>query len=233
VETVSARGCPRGRADAGSRRQIQNYVNWWTEELSQQVLDALFLSSLDVRLRWVSPLESEDFAEYRDEAFLHALGLEGLARKLSEFWPQGGPCWDALAVVELGEDPGRCGAMLVEAKSYPAEIYGPGCQAESDDSRTMIQKALTETKRWLGVREDVDWTGPLYQSANRLAHLYFFLQGGVPAWLVNVHFVNDPASPTTREDWKRTLAQVKAELGLAAPFITHSADGFLEVRDSR
>jgi len=231
VAALNARPCPRGRADHGSQRQIQNYVNWWREELSQRVLDALLMTSLNAHLRWVSPLESEDFAEYRDGAFLDALGRGHLECQLSRFWPAGGPCWDALAVAELGKDTGRSGVLLVEAKSYPDEIYGPGCGARSRRSLRMIDAALDETKRWLGVAEGVDWMGSLYQSANRLAHLYFFLQAGIPTWLVNIYFLGDPRSPTTRQEWEAALAQVKAELGLAAPFIPHAAGVFLEAKD--
>ena len=77
--------------------------------------------------------------------------------------------WDALARVTL-LDSGRTGVLLVEAKSYPQEMYSNGCCA-SEVSRTQIVKALQQTQRWLAV-DNVDWTGPLYQSANRLAHLY-------------------------------------------------------------
>ena len=35
--------------------------------------------------------------------------------------------------------------------------------------------------------------GPLYQFPNRLAHLYFFREiVKVPAWLVNVCYLDDP-----------------------------------------
>jgi hypothetical protein len=232
VAALSARPCPRGRAYAGSQLQLQIYVNRRSEELSQRVLDALLMTSLNAHLRWVSPLESEDFAEYRDGAFLDALGRGHLKCQLSSFWPADGPCWDALAVAELGKDPGRSGVLLVEAKSYPDEVYGPGCGARSRRSLRMIDAALDETKCWLGVREDVDWMGRLYQSGNRLAHLYFFLQVGIPAWLVNVYFLNDPCPRyrTTREEWNAALPQVKAELGVAS-FIPHSADVFLEAKD--
>ena len=235
---MSARGCPRGRADHGSQLQIQIYVNRRPHELSERVLDALpSLASLNPRLRWVSPLEKDDFAEYGDEAFLAAVGLQKLAGNLvGKFWPRRGPYWDALAVVEIGGDPVRRGVVLVEAKSHRQEMYSKGCQAESDDSRTMIQKALRGTKRWLGVPKDVDWTGPLYQYANRLAHLYFFLQAGVPAWLVNVYFLCDPHcpepySPMSRGEWRVALAEDKAKLGLAGVAVPCTADLFLEGKD--
>ena len=224
----------QGRAYAGSQLHIQIYANRRREELNRAVLDAVALSSLNARLCWVSPLESGKFAECKDEAFLWALGLQHLAGQLAEFWPASGPRWDALAAVRIGGDPGRRGALLVEAKSHLSELRGDGCGAESDGSRKMIEDALRRTKQWLGAEGNADWTGDLYQYANRLAHLYFFLQAGIPAWLVNVYFLGDPHFPdsfATPEGWQGALAQVKADLGLTAPFITHAADVFLQARD--
>ena len=228
---MSPRPCPRGRADAGSQLQIQNYVNWWPGELSRRVLDAFMLTRFGAGLCWVSPLETDDFAEYRDEAFLRALGVEQLADRLRRFWPANGPCWDALAVVRTGGDLARWGALLVEAKSHLSELRGDGCGA-GPRSRQKIEAALRETKRWLGVPQDVDWTGDLYQYANRLAHLYFFIREGIPVWLVNVYFLGDryfSDSRATPEEWQGDLAQLKADLGLTAPFIAHAADVFLPV----
>ena len=223
-----------GRAYAGSQLQLQIWVNRQPDELSRRVVDALpSLASLNPRLRWVSPLETEKFVEYQDHAFLRALELESLDPQLKRFWPRGGPVWDALAAVEIGGDPAARGVILVEAKSYPAEIYGGGCQA-SPRSRKKIETALRKTKNWLDVPEDIDWTGPLYQSANRFAHLHFFREEvGIPAWLVNVYFLDDPDSPTTREEWRVALRQVKAELGLANIIVPHAAELFLEAGERR
>ena len=223
-----------GRAYAGSQLQLQIWVNRQPDELSRRVVDALpSLASLNPRLHWVSPLEREKFVEYQDRAFLRALELESLDPQLKRFWPRGGPVWDALAAVEIGGDPAPRGVVLVEAKSYPNEIYGPGCQA-SPRSRKKIETALRKTKSWLGVPKNIDWTGPLYQSANRLAHLYFFREEvSIPAWLVNVYFLDDPDSPTTREKWRVGLRQVKAELGLANIDVPHAAELFLEARKRR
>jgi hypothetical protein len=76
---------------------------------------------------------------------------------------------DGLARVTL-PDSGRTGVLLVQAKSYPLEMYSNGCSA-SEVSRTQILEALQQTRCWLPV-SPADWTG-LYQSAIRLAHLYF------------------------------------------------------------
>lgn len=223
-----------GRAYAGSQLQIQIYVNRRAGELTRRILDCLpSLASLKAPVRWVSPLEEQRFIEYQDRASLQALGLEHLAGPLSRFWPRGGPIWDALAIVEIGGDLRHRGAVLVEAKSHPSEIYGGGCRA-SPKSRRKIEAALEQTKRWLGVPRDVDWTGPLYQSANRLAHLYFLSKVvGVPAWLVNVYFMGDSHSPTSREEFGAALGKIKAELGLTGIVVPHAADLFLKARERR
>jgi hypothetical protein len=158
-----------GRAYAGSQRQIQTYVNERVEELSNLTGECLGFSHTD-SIKWVSPLQADGYTEYRDADFLRVLGIGNFAGTLREFWPRGGPCWDALARVEGA---GRNGFLLVEAKSHIGEIYGNGCCA-AGRSLVQIQAALNATKQWLGVDASADWTGRLYQSANRYAHLYFF-----------------------------------------------------------
>lgn len=220
-----------GRAYAGSQLQIQIFVNRYPEELSQSLLEALpSLAEQNPSIRWVSPLESGGFVEYQDEAFLAAVGYSHVTESLCAFWPKGGPSWDALAVADLGGD---TGIVMVAAKSHPPEVYGRGCRA-SRRSRARIENALLETKRWLGVREDADWTGPLYPCASRLAHLYFFRESiGVSAWLANVYFLFDPYLPTSMEEWHITLRQVRAEMGLTDITVPYATDVFLPSKDRR
>lgn len=174
------------------------------------------LRELGAHIRWVSPLAKDDYAEYRDAAFFRAVGLGDFVGELASFWPPGGPSWDALAIISDSDGRIRPCVILVEAKSHIHEIYGSGCQA-GPSSRGLIEKALAETKDWCGASMDADWTRPLYQSANRLAHLCFIrkrLQR--PAWLVNLYFINDPIGPTDEDAWKVELQKVKASLGLTS-----------------
>jgi hypothetical protein len=176
-------------------------------------------------IQWVSPLTADTCSEYQDSEFLERVGLVLLAPKLRKCWPRGGPCWDALARTEGG-------CILIEAKSHVKEIYGGGCGATSPRSKKKIQAALDATKAWLGVSPDVDWMGRLYQSANRYASLYFLREiAGVQAFLVNVYFVDDPRTRTTKEEWDSAISCVNRELGLvrevpysAAVFLTVSKD---------
>ncbi len=208
-----------GRAFAGSQRQIQYYVNEQPSLLNQAICDA-FKTSFS--LRWVSPLSSEGYREYWDSGFLKALGLSQHCKELNLFWPRGGPHWDALACVKKGTG----GVLLVESKSHVPEILGNGCGAKADTSIEKIDRAFAVTRVWLPVSQMADWKGPLYQSANRIAHLYFFREVlGIEAWLVNVYFTDDPHSPTSRSAWQHGIVDVKKSLGIGA--VPYSTDVFL------
>jgi hypothetical protein len=197
-------------------------VNERRSELSQALAEALQAWKLDESsIRWVSPLAADNHSEYRDREFLEIIGAGHLAPKLAEFWPRGGPCWDALARLDGG------GCVLVEAKSHVPEVYGKPCGA-AGGSLSLIQSSLAQTKEWLGVNQDADWLGRLYQSANRLAYLYFLREiGKVDAFLANVYFTGDQRSPTTRQEWDTGIKAVGEQLGISSP-VPYSASVFLE-----
>jgi hypothetical protein len=219
-----------GRAYAGSQRQIQTYVNLRPLELSYKVLKVLSPPpAQNSTLRWVSPLAREKFVEYRDEEFLRVLGLERLASDLREFWPEGGPSWDALGVIETGSRPG---CVLVEAKSHISELVSQ-CQATNPRSLKKIQKALEEAKGWLRVPRCVDWTERFYQSANRLAFLRFLRSRGIEAWLVAVYFLSDPhfkdpPPPHSPAEWEPAIDDMKQALGLSGRDVPYTGKVFLE-----
>ena len=203
-EPVRKRVDETGKAYAGSQRQLQKYVNELPDSLSASMLEALHLSMSPTSVEWVSPIYRENCAEYKDADFLNALGLDLLKSDLNNFWPNSGPRWDGLARFKTG---GTSHYILVEAKSHVPEMYSNGCCAASPRSIDKIVSAMYLTKRWLGVREDADWLGPLYQNANRLAHLFLLRQVlGLQAWLVNVYFIGDPHSPTTLDEWSVGLS---------------------------
>jgi hypothetical protein len=203
-----------GRAFAGSQRQLQFYVNESAALLEREISQAL---QMNVSLRWVSPMRSDLYREYRDKAFLKALGLLNHSKELSRFWPDRGPVWDALAVENLTR-----GVILVEAKSHVPEIRGGGCKATANSSIQKIDSSIAKTKAWLGVSQGANWKGGVYQSANRISHLHFFRDVlDIPAWLVNIYFVGDPDSPTTRVQWDLGVREAKKELGVSVvPFST-------------
>jgi len=214
-----SRGIIAGRAVRGSQRQLQDYVNEHPDVLSNAVLGQLpaRMKELEARIRWVSPLAHDGYREYRDADFLERVGLLGFAKELAEFWPSMGPSWDGLGIVSDASARIKPGVILVEAKSHIAEIYGSGCQA-SKESSIKIEAAIGHARSWCGALADTNWLGPLYQSANRIAHLYLLYERSrTPVWLVNLYFTGDPIGPVDLPTWEREVASVKAQLGLTRP----------------
>jgi len=181
----------------------------WFVNHAPQVLDELIgLGPID----WRSPLQDDDFAEYRDSAFLKRIGAAPGRRPLDAFWPRGGPQWDALGRAQSGE------AVIVEAKAHLNELYSPASDA-SDSSLAMIRASLAETARALGVAEGYDWSKQFYQYANRLAHAHFLeTLNGIPVKLVFVYFTGDKGmkGPSTAAEWHTAIRTVHTALGLTA-----------------
>lgn len=215
--------------------QTQLYVNDRTVELNGAILAALpELAGMDPVIRWVSPLRADGYEEFWDAAFLRALGLGELAEKLIQWWPTGGPHWDALARLEFPD--GSAGGLLVEGKSYTAEMSDTkGAGASSPTSIAKIDRAIAETQRWLDVNTPVrDWLRPYYQTANRLATLYWLRRelGDDHGWLVHLCFLNDPThkSPrfrSTRDQWIVAFKEADAHLALERP-VPNYAHVFLD-----
>ncbi|MDP2858937.1 MAG: hypothetical protein Q8P50_13305 [Bacillota bacterium] len=162
-------------------------------------------------------MASENYCEYRDEVFLTKLRVEHLIPDLRTFWPRGGPVWDGLGVV--AGSTGQDGVLLVEAKSHLSEVAGSWCACRAGKtSRRRFEERFSHVKRALGVKQEAEWLTDYYQSANRLAHLEFFLTHGVPAWLVHVYFVGDSCcwedAPDDAGQWSASLVAVKNGLGL-------------------
>ena len=124
----------QGRAYKKSQLQMQIYVNRREGALTAEVLKALpSLGKLQPTLTWTSPIEQKKFAEYHDNDFLNAIERPDLSEALAEYWPTGGPHWDALAVARAAD--GRyLGPLLVEAKSWPGEMRSRSLPARAAGS---------------------------------------------------------------------------------------------------
>src|SRR5262245_60427391 len=109
----------------GSQRWLQHLVNRAPSLLDERI----GLGPIE----WRSPLLDDDYAEYRDGAFLDRLNVTLAKRPLSTFWPRGGPQWDALGRATSGE------VVLVEAKAHLHELYSPATAATADESVARIQ----------------------------------------------------------------------------------------------
>lgn len=142
--TVGARINVTGRAFAG-QRQIQTYVNDFPEILETAIVESLGSSfPVSARIRWVSLLKQEGCAEYRDGDFLRVLGMQQFADELSAFWPNRGPCWDALGRIE--KEGVFAGRVMVEAKSHVDEFYANDTGAKGV-SLDKIRTALTRREQ--------------------------------------------------------------------------------------
>lgn len=211
----------------GSLRWIRVVVNEWNSLLDEKVFTACRLMG-NAPIEWVSPLEDDGFAEYRDDDFLRRLGVSPARRALDTFWPKFGPQWDALARRSTGE------VLLVEAKANIPEVVSPATTA-SPDSRKLIESSLAETKTFLRVDRTIQWSGRLYQYANRLAHLYFLRElNRIPAYLVFVYFIGDKdvGGPETEAEWKAALTVAKKVLGINErnPLGRYVSEVFIDVR---
>lgn len=196
-------------AQSGSQRWLQIAVNRCPEALNSAIVNELGLCSSE-KIEWLSPLESDGFAEYRDEQFLECLGVNLDKRPLKDFWPNSGPRWDGLARTSSGR------LLLVEAKANIPEFDSTPTRA-TENSLKKIKEALAETKKFLGVKSETDWSQCFYQYTNRLAHLYLLRKlNGLDAFLVFVYFVNDQTvrNPVSQEGWETAIALATKHLGI-------------------
>jgi len=221
------------KATKGSQYWLQVLVNEQPERLHAPVREALGLKPA-AQIEWRSPLASDDYAEYRDEAFLELLGIRLNDVPLEAFWPKRGPQWDALGILN-GHEP-----LLVEAKAHLAEFVSPPCQA-SRKSLALIRKSLAAARAFfcgddpgqINGAEPPEWSGTYYQHTNRLAHLYVLRElNGIPAHLLFVDFVNaaDVDGPTSAAEWHTAIATCHRHLGLPLDRpLPHVAHVYLKV----
>jgi len=174
-------------------------------------------------------MHSDDFAEYRDQAFLRLLEVHLEKRPLETFWPNRGPQWDALGRSYSGE------IFLVESKAHISEILSPGTSA-STKSKILIEKSLKELQSFLRVSPVVNWSAVLYQYTNRLAHLYLLRElNHLRAFLIFLYFVGDREmdGPRTVREWESAIHVVRGVLGLKDrdKLSKYMLDVFIDVAD--
>lgn len=197
------------RAERGSQKWIQDLVNSNGNLLVGMIRWSLpQLGAKEIIL--LSPLQEDDFAEYRDGAFLDRLGLQEHTEALSRFWPSRGPQWDGLGRTTDGST-----YFLIEAKANIPELIS-NCGAKSPASREKIEASLQTARQWLNAKPHINWTTCFYQYANRLAHVFFFREIlRVNAFLVCLYLVHDTTHQSTElEQWKGALQLQKELMGL-------------------
>lgn len=198
---------PQAIAQRGSQKWLQILVNRRPELLERLIHERL--GSQHDRIQWVSPVEKDDYAEYRDRSFIERLDVKLEKVSLESYWPLGGPRWDALGRTEDSE------VFLVEAKSHIEELIST-LRARDDSSKNKIRGSLDKIRGFMNGRNDVDWASGFYQYANRLAHLYLLRElNGLRAYLVFIYFTNDPDMGRHSEaEWKGAIRLVKSYLGI-------------------
>jgi hypothetical protein len=219
---------PQQIGTRGSQKWIQLLINDCPQLINTPLQRECQLAA-DEHITWVSPLKSDEFAEYRDQEFLHQIGVSLKQRPLNTFWPSSGPQWDALARTDKGK------VFIVEAKAHITEIVSSGCGASSQP-KALIEKSFHEVESYLKIQSLTEWTTVFYQYANRLTHLYLLRElNNIPAYLVFVYFLNDKEmnGPATKEEWISAIQVVEEVLGLGKkhslkPYII---DVFIDVND--
>jgi len=210
----------------GSLRDIQLLINKNTKLIDRHIKTA-FADLTNCIVNWQSPLQEDLYAEYRDNDFIDKVGLDNQEIKLSEFWPIQGPQWDALATTNQG-------VILVEAKANIPEIVSPATSAR-EKSKKLIDKSLKETKDYLSIKNNIDWSGKFYQYTNRLAHLYFLrIKRDKPVYLINIYFIGDKSvnGPNTIQEWEAALQVLYCYLGLSRHKLReYMADIFIDVNE--
>jgi len=191
----------------GSLKWIQEVVNNKPSLLDRPVKNIIGADKKQ-KIEWLSPKVDDDYAEYRDQAFIDLLGIKLSRTKLIDFWPNRGPQWDALGRI------GNEAYFLVEAKAHITEIISSS-RAKSPKSKALIKKSLNRTQKYLRLRPDIDLTKDFYQYANRLSHLYLLrVLNDIPAYLVFVYFINDHTHfPTVKAKWSGALQLMHSFLG--------------------
>ncbi len=210
----------------GSLKDIQTLVNNNSYLLNKLICKELSKKE-PLNINWVSPLYTDNYAEYRDDDFVSLLGLT-LTTTLNKFWPVRGPQWDALGKAKTGE------VFLIEAKANIPEMVSSGTKATSAKSLDLITTSLNETKKFLKIDNTIDWSSRFYQYTNRLAHLYFLREiNKVPAYLVNVYFINDQTvdGPTFQCEWEAAIKVMKCFLGINRHKLSkYMIDLFIDVK---
>ncbi len=198
-------------ATRGSQRWLQLAVAE-APDLLRSSLVACGAVKPSESVAWSAPLASESFAEPRDEEALRKAGIVKLPdRSLHDFWPKGGPVWDAVARVGNA-------SLFVEAKAHIKEAESPPSKA-SPQSLLKIQAALAEARQFYAPASLADWHLTYYQYANRLAHHYLLKHlNGIDSRLVFLYFLNakEMNGPSHTHEWEAVTSRIHAALGLPA-----------------
>jgi len=225
---------PQKSNSHGSLKNLQDAVNVKNKFLDDEISKIV---GKQMKIEWKSPLKKDNYAEYRDKDFLDKLDiLSRIKHPLKDFWPNNGPQWDALGVCGNEKDK-EYEVILVEAKAHIPEMVSHGTKAKPG-TRKQIENSLDEVKKYLNIRNDIDWTGTFYQYVNRIAHLYYLKEkNNIKAHLLFIYFINDVTvnGPKTKSEWLGAIQTMECYLGLNKKhkLKKYIHDIFIDVSDLR
>ena len=206
---------PRKPQTTGSEHWLRLAISEHAGELDHAVQESFAFESTEA-IEWLSPIGSDEFAEYRDEHFLQRLDILTLQVPLAQFWPSKDPQWDGLARTSSGR------IILLEAKAYLDEVADSKTAASYPASRALIHKSLLEAQDFFEAKGGQPWTETYYQYANRLAHLYFLRElNHLDAYLIFLNFADAPdrTTPASTADWEHHRKAVRKQLGLSERYL--------------
>lgn len=217
---------------AGSQKWLSLAVNVQPLALEQALVQSDALEN-GTSIQWGSPIESDGFLEHKDHLALVTAGVDVPALKvpLREFWPNGGPVWDAIGVASDGS------SIFVEAKAHIPEVNSPASQAAKPESLQLIQRSLAEAKSYFAPSAKREWGDVFYQYVNRLAHHYWLTKmNGHRSLLIFLYFLNatDMPKPCSKQEWQGAIQLIHAVLGLPSELRRYGVfDVFLDVAKLR
>jgi hypothetical protein len=194
----------------GSQRLLQVAVAQYPNLLHNALRKAGAIKESE-NVSWTSPLERDQFKEFRDQTALEKIGVtNSIKYPLNKFWPQRGPVWDATGITNFGSP------ILLEAKAHIPEAASPASGA-SPKSLEQIEKSLEAARKHYAPRSSSVWSGTFYQYANRLAHQYYLQQlNNVPSILIFLNFINatEMDGPSSELEWEGAIRLLHTVLGL-------------------
>lgn len=181
---------------------------FWMQMIPNTNLKEEFNQLIGDNLRWLSPLENEEYKEYElhEELICKELGISN-ASEIFDFWPRRQPQWDGIAVSDKTHT-----LYIIEAKAHLKEMDSH-CTA-SEKSKDLIKASMREVHDQHYPKGNFDqWMDDFYQLGNRLTFLQKMKKISPKNYpnvkLVLLNFVNDYTyRETSLADWKKHYKEV-------------------------
>ena len=205
------------RLGYGSEFQLMRFLGHHREELDTLIQNA---TGKFKNIKWL------DYPFYKGEkkrgsgddelkgieCFENMANYQEIERNWQRFWPQSGSAmnWDGIFILD--------GIWyFVEAKANESEAFQL-CKAK-EKSFKIIDKAFFETKKWLGINNEIEWRKTnCYQLANRLAFAFFCNHiCHIPTRIMYISFLNGyrDSGVDSVEKWREIWKAEYETLGIS------------------